>query len=91
MNVYYLKKLRKEAKKAFRVRYTNGEYQVQRERLILRERSFYNIWEIECKFCLKCDALRSLRKKRRDFMLRRIKNIRIERCEKEINKGLDRL
>lgn len=91
MNIYYLKKLRKEAKKSYRVRYANGKYLVERDTCIPRGSRFYNFWETVYEFRWECEAVYSLIQVRRSYVLRRIEKIRNERYEERLNNKLAKL
>lgn len=80
MNTYYLKKYRKDAKKKFKIRFINNEYNVMRY-------NYHNeIWEI---IHLNCDyatpnlyvAKQTLARERRKYILGLVKEMR------EINKN----
>ena len=82
MNIYYLKKFRKEARKEWRVRYSNKVYQVQKRMPI---KAGY-IWGIEYKADFECVAIELLKRERRKMVLREVDKERVKRFEDEVNK-----
>ena len=82
MNIYYLKKFRKEARKEWRVRYSNKVYQVQ-ERMPIKHGY---IWRVEYKADFECDAIELLKIERRKMVLKEVNKERVKRFEDEVNK-----
>lgn len=82
MNIYYLKKFRKEACKEWRVRYSNKVYQVQ-QRMPIKHGY---IWRIEYKADFECIAIELLKRERRKMVLKEVDKERVKRFEDEINK-----
>ena len=82
MNIYYLKKFRKEARKEWRVRYSNKVYQVQKRMLI----KVGYIWEIVYKADFECVAIELLKRERRKIVLKEVDKERVKRFEDEVNK-----
>ena len=82
MNIYYLKKFRKEARKEWRVRYSNKVYQVQKRMPI----KVGYIWGVEYKADFECVAIELLKRERRKMVLKEVDKERVKRLEDEVNK-----
>lgn len=82
MNIYYLKKFRKEARKEWRVRYSNKVYQVQ-ERMPIKHGY---IWRVEYKADFECVAIELLKRERHKMVLKEVGKERVKRLEDEVNK-----
>ena len=83
MNIYYLKKFRKEARKEWRVRYSNKVYQVQK-RMPIKVGGY--IWGIEYKADFEYIAIELLKRERRKMVLKEVDKERVKRLEDEVNK-----
>ncbi len=85
MNIYYLKKYRKAAKKEFRIRFINNEYNVMKYNYRINEWEFIHLTNEYVTPNLYV-AKQTLARERRKYILRLVKEMREINKNKELAK-----